>query len=490
MSLQTALHTASLRSAQASRRAVPRVELPATELLLVDGDARLALDPATGLNKYGCRPFPDPDLAAFGSSTSSVISESGFAAAERLRQRLLRAAASGEPHAVIYRRELTRVRCELIRLCGLGELPRVDVVFAASGTDLHRLAAGLVAGESADPITVITTETAETGSGVPAAMGAAAPGIDVVAAAARGADGSMRPAHAVAADIAALVTLAVAQGRRVQLVVADVSKTGLLSPRLDHVLELRERWRGAVEVLVDACQFRLAPQTLRAYLQHGLTVAVTGSKFLTGPAFSGALFVPPSTAQRLRLTRWPAGRGHSLCHEWPRGWAAAQSLHDGANYGLLLRWEAALAELRAFRRLPDAAITRFAIEFAAAVQQRLAGDPRLEALPAPAPERRPVVGPDAWDRVPTIFPFLLRRAGRYLSAGATDVVYQRLRATQCQVGQPVACGARDGQPLRALRLCLSSRLIVDALAGGRQQHVLDDAERVLDTAAMLAAALG
>jgi hypothetical protein len=50
---------------------------------------------------------------------------------------------------------------------------------------------------------------------------------------------------------------------------------------------------------------------LRAYLQHGLPVAVTGSKFLTGPAFSGALFVPPSAAQRLKPVRAAGLRGHS-----------------------------------------------------------------------------------------------------------------------------------------------------------------------------------
>ncbi len=74
-----------------------RVEIPATVDLLIDGgDARLALDPQRGTNKYGCGPRPDPGLVAFGSSTASVISERGFAAAERLRRRLVKSAA-GEP---------------------------------------------------------------------------------------------------------------------------------------------------------------------------------------------------------------------------------------------------------------------------------------------------------------------------------------------------------------------------------------------------------
>ncbi|MHB1100056.1 MAG: hypothetical protein ACYCZR_10920, partial [Burkholderiales bacterium] len=61
---------------------------PDTAKLLVEGgDARIAL--VSGVNEYGCGPYPDPELAEFGSSTASTISESGFAAADALRARLV-----------------------------------------------------------------------------------------------------------------------------------------------------------------------------------------------------------------------------------------------------------------------------------------------------------------------------------------------------------------------------------------------------------------
>src|SRR5258708_29529763 len=331
------------------------------------------------------------------------------------------------------------------------------------------------------------TETAETGSGVPAAFAAAAPGVEVIAAPARDGDGAVRRAGTVAAELDMLIAGAVEQDARVLLTIADVSKTGLLSPRLDHVLDLRDRRRnGAVEVLVDACQFRLAPATLRAYLQHGLMVAVTGSKFLTGPAFSGALLVPPSTARRLRRTVLHGPRGLSRRAEWPQGWAAAHGVPDAANYGLLLRWEAALAELRALRRLAEGEVRHFVAEFATAVHRRLADDPQLEALAAPGPDRRPVVPATSWDHLPTIFPFLLRRRSATLGSAATEQVYRRLRAFRCQLGQPVACGRRGGQPVSALRLCLSSRLIVEAVGEGRRAAVIERALAVLDKAVVLA----
>ena len=65
--------------------------LPDTNALLVSGgDARIALDPVSRLSVYGGRPCPDPDLVALGSSTASVISSAGMAAADAPRQTLQR----------------------------------------------------------------------------------------------------------------------------------------------------------------------------------------------------------------------------------------------------------------------------------------------------------------------------------------------------------------------------------------------------------------
>jgi len=52
------------------------------------------LDPRSAANKYGCPPQPAPAFAAFGSSTASTISAGAFAAADRLRARLVQAAAA------------------------------------------------------------------------------------------------------------------------------------------------------------------------------------------------------------------------------------------------------------------------------------------------------------------------------------------------------------------------------------------------------------
>ncbi|MBI5918875.1 MAG: hypothetical protein HY849_05835 [Nitrosomonadales bacterium] len=489
--------------------------LPSTrQLLVAGGDARIALD-AAGLNRYGCAPLPDPTLHAFGSSTATGISATGWAAADALRQRL---AASAEPAAERYAQELERMRGELATLCELSDLSGLATVFAASGTDLHLIAAQLLARRDV-PSVAIMADASETGSGIPTALrgrhfssraaqrstvpvGTAITGAhasEVVSVALRQPDGSIRPSAEVDAEFRAQCAAARAAGKQVLLILTDLSKTGLIAPTPGCVAELHRQHSAQLEVLVDACQFRLAPASLRAYLQQGYSVAITGSKFLSGPTFSGALLIPAVTAERLRDQPLPCALADYTCRaEWPRGWSGAECLSRTANFGLLLRWEAALAELKAFRALPDTAIARFLQDFAAAIQHRLAHDPALLPLPVTELER----GTDGWDCIPTLFPFLLRRPdGRILDEDETQRIYRQLpldlsrepdfgpdaalAASRFQLGQPVAGGLRTDAAVSALRLCLSARLIVEALTEASPATVIARALTALDKAALL-----
>lgn len=512
------------RSAQASgNQASGDQHLPSTAQLLVSGgDARIALDALSGLNKYGCQPFPDPQLLAFGSSTASVISTPGFAAAEQLRQKLISDTGT-EPDENVYAREIQRIRAELLQLCELSDVQGLEVVFATSGTELH-LIAGQYAGSGVDmPALVVMVEAAETGSGVQAALAgrhfntgpaehAAAASIaggnalEVVSVPIRLADGAPRPLGDIDAAVEALVDGAVAQGRRVLLVLVDQSKTGLIAPSPACVAALHRRLPDSVDVLVDACQFRVAPPTLRAYLVQGFMVALTGSKFITGPSFSGALLLPSMAVQRLRKRPFPRVLAScSSSANWPSDWDVEGRLTQAANFGLLLRWEVALDELRRFRSVPQATVMRFLRDFAQAIHTRLSSDPFFEPLPVPQLDRRPLTEADSWDQIQTIFPFLLYRpatdAGRVpLCREETAQVYRRLQAdldgdagladsgvlsVRCQFGQPVACGTRDGVAVSALRICASARLISEVFSAGGNGNVIEDALAALDKAALL-----
>ncbi len=467
------------------------VSLPDTvRLLVAGGDGRLALDPATGLNRYMCRPFPDPELLAFGSSTASVVSEAGFAAAERLRHRLSEALCRQPEDTVVYAGEQARIRRELLALCGIpaGEGP--EVLFAGSGTDLHRTAARMAGGGKAGHLRAIVVDAAETGSGVPEALrGRRYPaavdgldhvdGVEVVHVPVRQADGRPRPARQVDASVTALADEAVGEGRAVLLILVDVSKTGLIAPSPACALALSRRHGDALCVLVDACQFRLAPASLRAYLDQSFAVALTGSKFMAGPVFSGAMLVPQASGWR----RAPAER---------------------PNPGLLLRWEAALEQMRAFSSLPEADIIAFLRAFSDAVGARLRASPCFLPLMLPKPDREPLVA-GGWDAEPSIIPFLVCHADgtpfdrdesrmlyRWLQmdmgdmpAFQADGAARALASLRCQFGQPVACGQRIGVPVAALRLSASARTVVEAVTG-HADAVINRAMLALDKAEMLA----
>ncbi|MFZ6734619.1 hypothetical protein ACO0LG_22000 [Undibacterium sp. Ji42W] len=492
------------------------------QLLTGGGDARIALDD-DGYNKYGCGIVPDNLSLAFGSATASTISDMARSAANVVYQKLASVNGGAEYYPLI-ENELELVRQELKQLCALtvqaksADLATTDVVFAASGTDLHLIAAQMLAlssqaSQSALPMLVIMVEPGETGSSVPAALSgqhfSSRSALDVTVISGdviagtlptelqtvsiREKDGSARNLKDVDAEVVALTGAAIAQHRHVMLVLADVSKTGMIAPSINVAINLSKRHRHNFHVMVDACQFRISNASLHAYLQQGFLVAVTGSKFLSGPSFSGALFVPASIAKKLKILSVPlALQAYSSRADWPREWPGADKLSRHVNAGLLLRWVAALAELRAFRQLPEAAIHHFVLQFGHAIQSYFEHNAHLALLPVYIPKRDVLHGNVSWDQLPTIFSFLMKDTSgqHFLDREQTMLVYRRLQKEKhMQSGQPVLCGLRHQIPVSALRLCLSARLIVSAIAGEGDgaEKVIEDALLVLDTAAQLAA---
>jgi hypothetical protein len=472
--------------------------LPPTSVLLVQGgDQRIEIQPGSQVNKYGCQPFPAADRIAFASSTASQISVGAFEAADRLRERIA-AALPGSSAEDIYRTELTRIRNGLLLACGLMETATQhapDVIFAASGTDAHLLASHLAAAQARRAqraLRVIMVNPEESGSGVSTALSGcsfsaynalgdcnappnAAAGHDdphqiipVKHVAIRHPDGNPRRPELIAADVQSLSEAALQDGCDVLLVLIDVSKTGCISPEPAFARQLQQRWPGRVHVLVDACQFRIETASLRAYLAQDFMVAITGSKFIGGPSFSAALLIPPAIAATMRTAGAPAPlHRHSAREEWPASWRAERTLSSCANPGLLLRWEAALYELKALQAIPGERIRTFLLRFNDAVQSRLLSDPHFEALASPAlPSRAAGLTPQ-WDDVPSIHAFtLLGPAQLRMSTAQVADIYRRLQQTRhsdgfiYSVGQPVACGKRGGIEVSALRLCISAGMVV------------------------------
>ncbi|MFT4184968.1 MAG: hypothetical protein QM636_23950 [Rhizobium sp.] len=479
--------------AHASSEAPARCDRALLDCLISGGDERLDCAPATGLNMYGYGPSPRPLDLAFGSSTASTISAAAFDAVGAYYDRLQHDLET-QPAADIYAREMARMRADLLHLLGLeaGER-RIDAVMATSGTDIHLFAAALLAREDDQTLTTITLMGNETGSGVMAAAAGrhfmtrvssqrlVAKGEELSPGHAtrnttvpvRHADGTLRSEEEVEQEVRGLIELARAAGLRCLLVVTDVSKTGLLAPGLETVFRLQARFGAMLDVMIDACQFRLSAATIRAYLDHDFLVALTGSKFLAGPIFSGALLCPPQWSARLRQKQLPAALADYCARaDWPEGWKGREALPHRANFGLLLRWKAALFELERFANVPQDKVIAVLSAFAGAIEARLERNDAFAPLDRRALDRVQLHwGSDAahWDQIPSIFSFYLRNPhrGGFLSAAETADVYKALVVEEpvlepVRLGQPVRCADFGDMPASALRICLSAPLIVQA----------------------------
>lgn len=410
---------------------------PALETwLTLGGDDRIELNPQ-GLNAYGYPPHPLMDWHGFSACTASVISPRAWEAARRLHERL---PATLTPECGVP--EWQSIRANFLALNNLADLKDIQLVFAASGSDAHGLAARLTRQYGKKMQMTVMADPAETGSRIVDILQAASgqAGERLITLPARQSDGTRRPAGAVDADFEEQVAVWLKQGYGVRLIVLDVSKTGLTLPGRDCVLRLRQRYGPDLAIVVDACQFRLSTTALRTYLKAGCLVIMTGSKFLGGPAFSGVLLLPAdaSSANTTALT-------------------LEASRHTDSNRGLLLRWAAALSELERLRQIPEPVISRFQRHFIASLSHHLMEQPLLALLDRPL----------ASDETAGILPFWLRdgKDGKPASEARTRQVFNTLQSRMLtthpgfSLGQPVVCG-RDREGARVvLRLALSAPLV-------------------------------
>src|SRR4029077_8359587 len=75
-----------------SASAMAELFAPLDRLLSGGADPRLTVNPASGLNEYGCQPFPCPDTLCFSSSTATSISQRAYDRAQNARDGLMQSA--------------------------------------------------------------------------------------------------------------------------------------------------------------------------------------------------------------------------------------------------------------------------------------------------------------------------------------------------------------------------------------------------------------
>ena len=446
----------------------------ATLLMTSGGDARIVLDPATGLNRYFSAPRPSGALA-YASSTANDMSAAAYAHVETLLN---------EP--VDYAARLEALRGRIRAAYRIAD--DVDIVFAPSGTDLEYVGLACVEGRGAAGTHNILLGADEVGSGcihsaygryfaestalgIATKAGAPVPGfgdtgVEMIDIPVRDDQGHPRPSDEIAARMDEAIAAASAAGRHVLVHVVHGSKTGLILPSFGDIDALQARHGDAVTILVDACQARITSPAIADYLERGAIVFVTGSKFMGGPPFSGFALVPESF--RAAAPPLPAGLATVFRRaEWPAAWPGAAQLPESANPGLLLRLEAAIFELERFQRLRVHDVTRVILAFHQAVRDEI-----IEATPA----RRVAPYPPGDKVEADTHPIEMRTlstldlsgfAGGAATFEEATRWHKALLGHGVRLGQPVKCVKLEGGGWGAtLRIGLSMPMVVERASFG------------------------
>jgi hypothetical protein len=182
--------------------------------------------------------------------------------------------------------------------------------------------------------------------------------------------------------------------------------------------------------------------------------------------------------------------------DWPKRWAVLRSrLESRPNLGQWLRWEAALEEMRAYYRVPDAFRARALRELRAGIESLVRLSPSLRLI---VPAERVWESEDEEFAHATIFPFTIERDRDPLSADDCRLVYHALArdlrhviagseaegdvaARRCLIGQPVLIKRCGGEPIAALRICVGARLVTETWspdAGIAQRNLQRELDRI------------
>jgi hypothetical protein len=275
---------------------------------------------------------------------------------------------------------------------------------------------------------------------------------------------------------------AIAEGLHPLVHIVHGSKTGLVLPHLDEIDVLIARFGGQVSFVVDACQARITTAAIHDYLARGITVFLTGSKFMGGPPFSGFALLPAGMAARAAAL--PAGAMQIFRKaEVPAGWAGRDALDDSGNAGLALRLAASLFELERFQQLSIAEVTRLVDAFSAATDE-LAVRLKIRKVGAVAPSEAVETAEHPIEMQTLVTLDLCHdvegRQLRDLDFDGATAIHKALIRHGVRLGQPVKCvKLSDGRWGATLRIGVSMPQLV-------QLSALNDSAVCKEFAALMA----
>lgn len=500
-----------------------QLALPIERILVLGGDHRLAADQKTLLNGYGCRSFPRPEAITFSSSTATSISKYAYDLVEKRRQQFISEAIENGLHAAVACLA-QEVRDGICRQLNIAQ-NIAEVVITASGTDSFLIAQGLARLVSGGAITTLIVGVEESGSGVRLALQerhfaddtalsyAVQKGkllsevnsperqIDIPV---RDKSGNEVPISVLDNRVRDLVVSNVEAGNYVVVHAMNHSKLGYSGPSRALLIELKRRFGHKICIVVDACQMRLDREEIIEYLEEQMIVIITGSKFFTGPPFSGAILIPEQIVHDVQASGARLDTGfNSYCAEEdfpPRLRKILPERCQRFNLGPMFRWVAAISEMERYYEIPSAIRVMAVSRFCQRLEDILSAAPFLELYYQNSCRNIPPgIAPGELSGRRMIFPFFLY----YLHDGARKVCpekqvqeiysllnqdcskyfpYQnarefRLLAQMCHIGQPVPAIHRSGISTAVLRISAGARIFSESYSrstGGIVDALIED----------------
>jgi hypothetical protein len=500
VNLRRSLHKSASLSEPLSPGDLKAISLDS--LLISGGDSRLHINSLTRLNEYGCHPNPHPEVISFSSSTASSISNDGYVAAKMALHKIFtsRAPAEVEP---LFLKAIEDQRTELSELLGIGR-SGTRIIFCPSGTDCQLHALYIARAIRPGPVLAMIAASDETGRGtIHAATGRhfssinsqgatvktgeliseLGSGVTSVSIPIRTNGGALRPPCEIDAEVLGRIAKAAASGMSILFYAMHSSKTGHKSPSDECIREILSKWSDFVVIVIDCCQFRAGRKRIKSYINSGCMVMLTGSKFFSGPPFSGALVVPSYLIERLGSSDYmPLGfKDYSVRTNWPDNFTNIRmQLPNTINVGQFLRWTAALSEMRRYFAIPLDFRMSFLDNFEKSVQRL------FQLFDGIKPLSLEEYSQSTDDEIAnqTIFPFFVLKQGVPMSLSESKLLHTALNrdcskqfslsnsrilaASLCHVGQPVGIRLSDGFEAGALRISVGATNVSDAW---RSSHI-------------------
>ncbi|AUP79519.1 hypothetical protein [Flavivirga eckloniae] len=474
---------------------------PTEYLLMSGGDLRLNIDEFELLNKYGCRPFPRPEAFTFASSTATSVSNFAFDKTDKARSLLIQNSLKKGFNETTTEFSVS-LKNSLRKILNIND--ECQIIFSPSGTDSALQIAAITQIVSDKEITHVLVASDETGSGVPAALkgchfenttaldhpvkkGDAIEGfrdVDLIKIPLKDENGELKSSLQLDDEVFDAISKTNELGKHVVLHVMDQSKLGYQSPSEDMMQKLKTLDDLSIQIIVDGSQLRLDPKDLQNYLNKGYIVTITGSKYFTGPPYSGALIVPGSVSKSIQSAKntLPEGLTYYYNHsDWPVSWFCSKNLSGGFNYGSHMRWNAAITEMDRYYKTPIL-YRNLGIEmFCNFVEDSIKDSTFLEPLFENETKINTYNSEEFGLRnIRTIFPFFIRKNNEVLSLDNVKKLYTllnsdisdqfegasieiiRLAAQKCHIGQAVNVKYGNDFQSAVLRISLGARVISES----------------------------